>query len=311
MPLQSGIYPSTTASFIIRNNSSIKRTIKVFGVKLNPGQTIDLMSIPGVTEEDIRSELTKGSLKALFAGGSLVVVSSSINVSSGSSAHQQFLSGIGLTDRIFRLLPVRLRGVALDGPAGTNPYIINNTVQSLTLPDDAKMCATNQSNGLVGSGTTAAGGGFIRAGAVVGPLSFSIPGFLLFSQGFAMSPSGDLIVFATDAITSLDFGYFPEQQDVVNGVYVVTPGTGVVLGLPLSLNMLMEAEIINGGVVGKCAIQVPVGFNCTAGGTNGIGPVALSTLQARLTAGKQGVAFCTTDAVTLVRLKLGVAQVKV
>ena len=97
MPLQSGIYPSTTISFIVKNNSSINRAIKVFGVKINPGGTLDLMTVPGVTEEDIRSELTKGSLKSLFVGKSLTVVSSTINFSSNDPSHQQFLTGIGLS----------------------------------------------------------------------------------------------------------------------------------------------------------------------------------------------------------------------
>ena len=97
MPLQSGIYPSTTVSFTVKNNSSINRAIKVFGVKINPGGTLDLMTVPGVTEEDIRSELTKGSLKSLFAGKSLTVVNSTINFSSSDTAHQQFLNSIGLS----------------------------------------------------------------------------------------------------------------------------------------------------------------------------------------------------------------------
>ena len=100
MPLQSGIYPSTTVSFIVKNNSSINRTIKVFGVKLNPGQTVDLMTIPGVTEEDIRSELTKGSLKSLFVGKSLTIVSSTINFSTVDPSHNAFLNSIGIINQM-------------------------------------------------------------------------------------------------------------------------------------------------------------------------------------------------------------------
>jgi hypothetical protein len=81
MSLPSGFNPSLDISFVVKNNSSINRSIKVFNTKLNPGGVIDLMKIPGVTEEDIRAELTKGSLRALLSGGSLQVVSCSVKYS--------------------------------------------------------------------------------------------------------------------------------------------------------------------------------------------------------------------------------------
>ncbi len=96
MPSPSAFNPSTDVSFIIRNNSSIGRSIKVFNTRIPPGGTLDLMDIPGVTEEDIRVELTKGSLKTLFAGGSLVVVSSTVNFGSSDGPHGAFLSSIGI-----------------------------------------------------------------------------------------------------------------------------------------------------------------------------------------------------------------------
>ena len=298
MPLQSGIYPSTTASFIIQNNSSIRRTIKVFGVKLNPGQILDLMRIPGVTEEDIRAELTKGSLKQLFAGGSLVVVSSSIIVSSGSSAHQQFLSGIGLSDRILRSLPIRLFGVALDGPVGTNPYV-TPAAQSLTLPDNAKILVAGAGGAAI---ATPFMGMFARSGAgTIGPIligTFALAGPV--ARSYCMSPSGDILFNSADAWTSIDVTYFPELQDVVSVVCPVTPGTGVVT-LPAGLSGLvsiLESEALTGGVVGKHQIMVPV--------ANYFLSAALTTGQACLAAGKQGVSVCPADAVTNVRLKLGV-----
>lgn len=87
---------STDISFVIKNTSSIGRSIKVFNTKLNPGGTLDLMKIPGVTEEDIRSELIKGSLKKLLSGGSLTVVSSSVDFSTVDATHGAFLSSLGI-----------------------------------------------------------------------------------------------------------------------------------------------------------------------------------------------------------------------
>jgi hypothetical protein len=96
MPSPSAFNTSTDISFIIRNNSSIGRSIKVFNTKINPGGTLDLMDVPGVTEEDIRTEVTKGSLKALLAGGSLQVVSSTVNFTTVDAVHGAFLTSIGI-----------------------------------------------------------------------------------------------------------------------------------------------------------------------------------------------------------------------
>ena len=300
MPLQSGIYPSTTASFIVQNNSSIKRTIKVFGVKLNPGQTLDLMRIPGVTEEDIRAELTKGGLKALFAGGTLAVVSSSINVSSASTAHQQFLYGIGLSDRIFRSQPVFLRGVAPDGPPGTNPYVPSGP-QSITLPDNAKISPAAANVTLLAYvsqqpfARAVTGGGAL---GVIANLATTVLGMPT-TQKIMMSPSGDLLLLPSDGFTSIDICYFPELQDPLTVICAVNPATGVVtLPSPFPLLVsIMEAEALVGGVVGKQNVMAPVGYSIAA---------VLTTKQTCLSAGKLGVTMCVADAVTSVRLKLGV-----
>jgi hypothetical protein len=88
--------PSSDISFVIRNNSSIQRTIKVFNTKIGYGGSLDLMKVPGVTEEDIRTELTKGKLKTLLAGGSLVVASCTANFTTSDSTHGAFLKSIGI-----------------------------------------------------------------------------------------------------------------------------------------------------------------------------------------------------------------------
>lgn len=96
MSSPSAFNPSTSVSFVIKNNSSIKRSIKVFNFKLNPGGVVDLMKLAGVTEEDIRTEVLKGSLRPLLAGGSLQVVSSSINFVTADNSHYNFLKSIGI-----------------------------------------------------------------------------------------------------------------------------------------------------------------------------------------------------------------------
>lgn len=87
---------SSTVTFVLKNNSSIGRSIKVFNTKVNPGGQIDVMDIPGVTEEDIRTAVLKGSLKSLLAGGSLVVLASTVNFNTSDPLQSGFLSSIGI-----------------------------------------------------------------------------------------------------------------------------------------------------------------------------------------------------------------------
>jgi hypothetical protein len=93
-----GFLPSSDVSFIVKNTSSINRSIKVFNTSIGPGNRLDLMKIPGVTEEDIRDELTKGYFKALLSGGALTIVSSTVNLSTSDPNHQSFLFSIGLSN---------------------------------------------------------------------------------------------------------------------------------------------------------------------------------------------------------------------
>lgn len=89
--------PSPSVSFIVQNNSSIGRSIKVFNTKLNPGGQLDLMKIPGVTEEDIRTEVLKGTLRKLLDGGTLAVIKCTVNFSTVDGVHAGFLTKIGIS----------------------------------------------------------------------------------------------------------------------------------------------------------------------------------------------------------------------
>ncbi len=82
--------PSADIKFVVKNNSSMNRSIKVFNTTIGPQNSLDLMKIPGVTEEDIRSELNKTYFKALFVGGSLVVIRSTIDFTTYDADHAAF-----------------------------------------------------------------------------------------------------------------------------------------------------------------------------------------------------------------------------
>lgn len=113
--------PSQDITFVIKNTSSIGRSIKVFNTPIGAGNTLDLMKIPGVTEEDIRSELTKTYFKNLFAGGSLTIVTSTINFTTYDSTHAAFLVSIGLPNFLASTAPNFVQNVntAEVGPAAT------------------------------------------------------------------------------------------------------------------------------------------------------------------------------------------------
>ncbi len=172
--------------------------------------------------------------------------------------------------------------------AAVNPYVIA-TAMSIILPDGAKAHAFPDS--LTGEAawirTGSAGIGRVTAVATANTAPATTT--------CMVAPNGDLLFNnATDAPTSVDVYYQPERQNIVSANYVVTPGTGVVAGLPANIISILEAEALVGGVTGKCVVQIPAA-------------AAPATGLAGLNLAKTGVFFCIADAVTSCRLKLGVA----
>ena len=132
-----------------------------------------------------------------------------------------------------------------------------------------------------------------RAGGVTGELAVVAYGATPTTGQIAVAPNGNIVTLATDAITDVDITYAPERGDVIESVF---PVTAVVLTLPTSghyargVVLLLEAEALEGAVVGKKIVLVP--------GT------APATLQARLNVAKTQVLFnAATDAVTRARIK--------
>ncbi len=195
----------------------------------------------------------------------------------------------GALDSMKRNTFIHLRAVPLDGPAGTNPYVNATLVQTITLPDNAKAAYVQQVAQQGGIGWARAGAGTKgQLGVTARSDNPLIAGTLM------VAATGDIMFLATDAWTLVDIIYVPERQDIVSGTYVVTPGTGAVVGLPAGLISILEAESLAGGTIGKCIVRQP-------------GDTAPSTLRAQLTLSKDGVLFCIADGVTSCRLKLGVA----
>ena len=167
-----------------------------------------------------------------------------------------------------------------------SPYNLA-TVQAVALPDDAKASAVIRA--------------YARAGGVTGELVVDpyLAGAAPATGHVAVSPSGDVVVLAADAITDLDVSYEPMKVDVVEMTLPVVPGTGVcalpaaLTAAPLGVYVLMEAEALTGVLVQKMRVLTPA-----AG--------APATTNARLDVAKANVTFAIADAVTSARVTVGV-----
>ncbi len=199
-----------------------------------------------------------------------------------------------LTTSIKRNLPIHLHAVPRASVAGTVNQItsagaylyVSATPDVIVLPDNAKCGGISSLGGAFGFNWGRAGT------ATAGEIVITSPGPP--SAGhLSVSPTGDIFLNAADAWTSVDISYLPQRYDVVNAVYSCTPGSGVVAGLPSGIIFILEAEALVGGVIGKNIVVAPAA-------------AAPTTRQAGLSLSKAGVFFCIADAVTSVRLKLGV-----
>ena len=83
--------------FVVKNITTDKE-IRVFDVKIPPGRTYDLMSIPNVSEADIRHSLLKGQLHIKAIGLEIRVVNSNIDLLQFDDCHKSFLQSIGVVN---------------------------------------------------------------------------------------------------------------------------------------------------------------------------------------------------------------------
>jgi hypothetical protein len=79
---------------------SPQKTIRIFHYPINAGGVRDLLQIPGVQEEDIRSSLLKGELRHKFLCGDIELVSSNIDLLQFSDRQRTFLQDFGFTEGV-------------------------------------------------------------------------------------------------------------------------------------------------------------------------------------------------------------------
>jgi len=92
-------YTTDKVSFIIKNTTTDRnKTISVFGCSILYNQTKDLMSLPGISESDIRDSLLKGELRNKLLYGDITIVFSNVELIQFSESQKTFLSTKGLTN---------------------------------------------------------------------------------------------------------------------------------------------------------------------------------------------------------------------
>lgn len=123
--------------FVIKNITNTfpkPRDIKVFELKIRPGQSVNLLNVPGVTEDSINASLFKGELKNKIQAGHITVTESNIELLQYDAAQKTFLQNAGVSVGLEPGTPLPSSGTnasAVSASDGANGWI----VRQLTMND--------------------------------------------------------------------------------------------------------------------------------------------------------------------------------
>lgn len=98
------------------------KTVKIFNTGIPNGTTLDLMSLLGVSEDDIKTSLIKGELNQKLTLRQLQIVKSTLNFDSSDSTLQSLLGTLGVTRSTYYLDPLNgndSNSGAVDSPLKT------------------------------------------------------------------------------------------------------------------------------------------------------------------------------------------------
>lgn len=102
-------------NFIVKNTSPQKKNIAIFNNSIPFGQTKDLLSIPEISEADIRESLAKGELSIKIKSGDIKIVSSTIELLQFDPGQREFINSA------FLEYPTEINGTdpsVIVGPTG-------------------------------------------------------------------------------------------------------------------------------------------------------------------------------------------------
>ena len=87
----------------------MQKAVMLFGQKVEPGGSYDLMTIPYISESDIQHSLLKGTLRNKLSIGEIRVTESNINLVQYSAEFTEFLQSVGVSS-----------GISSDGATGVD-----------------------------------------------------------------------------------------------------------------------------------------------------------------------------------------------
>lgn len=99
-----------------------KKVIKIFNYPINPGQTRDLLAIPGVAEADIRASLLKGELRHKILAQDIIIVCSDIDLLQFNDDQKTFLQEAGV-----------INGLEVTAAVGTLNYAFRDEIPLIGL----------------------------------------------------------------------------------------------------------------------------------------------------------------------------------
>ncbi len=103
--------------FIVKNittGTPQEKTVRIFQAPIPPGKIRNLMSLPSVSEADIRHALLKGEISVKLRNREIIVVDSNIDLLQFDQTQLQFLQSVGVVNG----LQVGATGIGPVGPQG-------------------------------------------------------------------------------------------------------------------------------------------------------------------------------------------------
>jgi len=104
--------------FVVKNIAPEGKRIKIFDYPIKNGMERDLMTIPYVSEADIRHALLKGELLTKLRSGEATVIDSNIDLIQFDECHKAFLQSVGIT-----------KGLEATGGIAEIPYLFKQQVE--------------------------------------------------------------------------------------------------------------------------------------------------------------------------------------
>lgn len=90
------IQDTKTTRFVVKNIAKDQKTINIFTYPIEAGFTRDLLSIPFISEADIRYHLLKGEILLKLLAKEIIVTDTNIDLLQFDDAHKAFLKSVGV-----------------------------------------------------------------------------------------------------------------------------------------------------------------------------------------------------------------------